>query len=191
MIVLACEESGAIRDLLIDKGYNAISCDTKEGRGKHIIRHYTGDIFEFLDSIGYHNIDLLIGHPPCTSIAVSGNRYYTGTQARLDGIEFFRNLWELPIKRICLENPVSVVSTAICKPTQYIQPWQFGHGETKKTGLWLKNLPKLLSTNIVTGRDDRIHKMAPSPLRAQMRSETYSGIAQAMVDQWAPLTLGE
>lgn len=129
----------------------------------------------------------MIAHPPCTHLAVSGNRWYAGTQEREDAIEFFRFFLDAPIRRIAVENPVGVISTAIRPPDQYIQPWQFGHGETKKTGLWLKNLPLLHPANVVDGREQRIWKMPPSPERSKQRSKTYTGIAQAMADQWGSL----
>jgi hypothetical protein len=134
----------------------------------------------------YSGWDLMIAHPPCTAIAVSGNGTYAGTQARKDAIKFVEKLWAAPIKRICIENPVGVLSTMskLGKPTQYIQPWQFGHGETKKTGLWLKNLKELKPTFIVRGRKQRIWKMGPSKHRSDLRSLTYIGIAKAMADQW-------
>ncbi len=144
--------------------------------------HYQGDMFD-LDLGSY---DLIIAHPPCTALCVSGNRYYAGTQARLDAAEFVRRIWEIPVKKLCIENPVGVINTILTdmpRP-QYIQPWQFGHGETKKTGLWLRGLPPLKPTNIVEGREQRIWKMPPSKDRSKLRSTTYFGIAEAMATQW-------
>lgn len=131
----------------------------------------------------------MIAHPPCTHLAVSGARHFPAKIA--DGrqqaaLDFVQTLLDAPIPKIALENPVSVISSKIRKPTQYVHPWQFGHGETKKTGLWLKNLPPLQPTNIVAGREPKVWKMAPSKNgnRWKLRSETYQGIADAMAAQW-------
>jgi len=127
----------------------------------------------------------MIAHPPCTHLAVSGSRWFKDKQKEQEeALEFVRTLMEAPIPRICIENPVSIISSRIRKPDQIIQPWQFGHGETKKTCLWLKRLPDLKPTNIVDGREARIHKMPPSPDRGKLRSVTYEGIARAMAEQW-------
>lgn len=127
----------------------------------------------------------MIAHPPCTHLAVSGARWFKEKrQEQADALDFVRALMAAPIDRIAIENPVSVISSRIRKPDQIIQPWQFGHGETKATCLWLKGLPKLTATNIVEGREARIHRMAPGPDRARERSRSYSGIAAAMADQW-------
>jgi len=180
-VLIACEYSGRVRDAFIKLGHDAISCDIlpTDQPGPH----YKGDIFDIIDL----NFDLMIAHPPCTHLAVSGARHFAEKIA--DGrqqaaLEFVRKLLNAPIKRIALENPISIISSKIRKPTQIIQPWQFGHGETKATCLWLKNLPKLKPTNIVEGREDRIHKMPPSEYRAKLRSLTYQGIADAMAEQW-------
>ncbi len=180
-ILIACEYSGVVRDAFLRRGHDAMSCDLlpTEVLGPH----YQGDMFD-LDFSVY---DLVIAHPPCTALCVSGNRHYAGTQERLDGAEFVRRIWEIPVGKLCIENPVGVIPTLLPelpKP-QYIQPWQFGHGETKKTGLWLRGLPHLLPTDIVEGRADRIHKMPPSRNRWKLRSTTYAGIAEAMAAQWA------
>jgi hypothetical protein len=128
--------------------------------------------------------------PPCTDLCVSGARWFKQKQA--DGrqqraIDFFLSLARVMVPRLCLENPVGIMSRHYGKPTQIIQPWQFGHGETKATCLWLKNLPPLVPENIVSGRSDRIHKMPPGPERARLRSETYQGVADAMANQWGCL----
>lgn len=177
-VLVACEFSGVVRDAFISRGHDAISCDLlpTNSPGPHIL----GDVLDCLDG----DWDLVIAHPPCTALCVSGNRYYANTKEREEAVEFFRKFLEAPCSKICVENPVGVISTAIRPPDQYIQPWQFGHGETKKTGLWLKNLPILKPTNIVEGRDPRIWKMAPSKDRGYLRSITYQGIADAMADQW-------
>lgn len=128
---------------------------------------------------------MLIAHPPCTHLAVSGARWFKDKKVEQEqALDFVRLLLEAPIERIALENPVSVISSRIRKPDQIIQPWMFGHGETKTTCLWLKNLPLLVPTDIVEGRADRIHKMPPSPDRWKLRSTTYLGIAKAMAEQW-------
>jgi len=145
--------------------------------------HHQGDVFDILGD-GW---DLMIAHPPCTHLAVSGARHFAAKQAsgvQQEALAFVQQLMDAPIARIAIENPISIISSRIRKPDQIIQPWQFGHGETKATCLWLKNLPKLTPTNIVNGRSDRIHKMPPSPDRWKLRSTTYQGIADAMAQQW-------
>lgn len=127
----------------------------------------------------------MIAHPPCTHLAVSGARWFKDkVEEQAEALEFVRSLMNADIPKIAIENPVSIISSKIRKPDQYIQPWQFGHGETKKTCLWLKNLPKLVPTNIVDGREQRIHNLPPSRDRWKIRSKTYTGIAEAMADQW-------
>jgi hypothetical protein len=131
--------------------------------------------------------DLMVAHPPCTHLAVSGSRHFSrkiadGSQAA--ALDFVRLLMEAPIKRWAIENPVSVISSAIRKPDQIIQPWEYGHGEVKATCLWLKNLPKLTPTNCVEGREERVHLMPPGPNRWKERSRTFEGVAEAMGDQW-------
>ena len=129
----------------------------------------------------------MIAHPPCTHLAVSGARHFKAKQesgVQQEALDFVRLLLEADIPKIALENPISIISSKIRKPDQIIQPWQFGHGETKATCLWLKGLPKLVPTNIVDGREQRIHKMPPSPTRWKERSRTYQGIADAMAQQW-------
>jgi site-specific DNA-cytosine methylase len=143
--------------------------------------HYQGDVFDVIND-GW---DLMIAHPPCTHLAVSGARWFKDKQQeQAEALEFVRRLLDAPIKRICLENPVSIISSRIRKPDQCIQPWMFGHGETKKTCLWLKNLDKLVPTDVVDGRDQRIWKLPPTADRWKIRSKTYQGIADAMANQW-------
>ena len=183
-VLIACEYSGRVRDAFIRAGHDAMSCDLlpTDVPGPH----YQGDVRDVLAD-GW---DLMICHPPCTHLAVSGARHFAAKRAsgvQQEALEFVRMLLDAPIQKICLENPVSIISSQIRKPTQIIQPWQFGHGETKATCLWLKNLPPLVPTNIVDGREARIHKMPPSADRWKLRSETYAGIAQAMADQWGVL----
>jgi hypothetical protein len=146
--------------------------------------HYQGDVLDVLGD-GW---DLMVAHPPCTHLAVSGARWFhLKLQEQADALDFVRLLMGSPIPRIAVENPVSIISSRIRKPDQIIQPWQFGHGETKATCLWLKGLPKLKPTNIVDGREARIHRLPPSQDRWKIRSATYAGIAGAMADQWGRL----
>jgi len=178
-VLIACEFSGIVREAFRRAGCDAWSCDLlpSEIEGNHII----GDVVEILGD-GW---DLMVAHPPCTHLAVSGARWFKDKRKEQEeALEFVRILLDAPIEKIALENPVSVISTRIRKPDQIIQPWQFGHGETKATCLWLKNLPLLESTNIVEGRDGRVHKEPPSIDRWKNRSRTYVGIARAMADQW-------
>jgi len=178
-VLVACEFSGTVRDAFIRLGHDAMSCDLlpTESPGSH----YQGNVLDIIDD-GW---DLMIAHPPCTHLAVSGARWFKDKQAeQADALAFVRLLLDAPIERIALENPISIISSRIRKPDQIIQPWQFGHGETKATCLWLKGLPKLQPTNIVSGREARIHKLPPSADRWKIRSETYQGIAEAMATQW-------
>ena len=178
-VLIACEYSGRVRDAFLARGHDAMSCDIlpTDVPGPH----YEGDVRDILTQ-GW---DLMICHPPCTHLAVSGARWFKDKRREQeDALEFVRLLLDAPIERIALENPVSIISSKIRKPSQYIQPWQFGHGETKKTGLWLKNLPNLVPTNVVEGREQRIWKMGPSEDRWKLRSETFAGIAAAMAEQW-------
>ena len=179
-ILVACEYSGIVRSAFVALGHNAWSCDLlpTEISGQH----YQGDVRDLLKE----QWDLMIAHPPCTHLAVSGARYFYRKQAeQAEALEFVRLLMNAPIEHIAIENPISVISSRIRKPDQIIQPWQFGHGETKATCLWLKNLPKLQPSNIVEGREQRIHKMPPSPERWKERSRTFQGIANAMAAQWS------
>lgn len=185
-VLVACEYSATVRDAFRARGHDAWSCDLLETEGDPQW-HYQSSIFELL-SWSSEKWDLMIAHPPCTDLAVSGARHFKekiadGRQQR--ALSFVQSLMDAPIDRICIENPISVISSKIRKPDQIIQPWHFGHGETKATCLWLKNLPKLLPTNIVEGRADRIHKMPPGPNRWKDRSRTYKGIAEAMAQQWS------
>ena len=178
-VLIACEYSGKVRDAFLRAGHDAMSCDLlpTDAPGPH----YQGDVRDVLGD-GW---DLMIAHPPCTHLAVSGARWFKDKQAeQAEALAFVRLLLDAPIPRIALENPVSIISSRIRKPDQIIQPWQFGHGETKATCLWLKNLPLLQPTQIVDGREPRIHKLPPSPDRWKIRSETYQGIANAMADQF-------
>ena len=180
-VLIACEFSGRVRDAFIAKGHDAMSCDLlpSETPGPH----YQGDVLNILDD-GW---DLMIAHPPCTHLSVSGAKWFA--EKRADGrqqkaVVFFMELANANIPKIAVENPISIMSTAWRKPDQIIQPWMFGHGETKSTCLWLKELPKLQPTNIVQGREQRLHRLPPSPDRWKLRSVTFQGIADAMAEQW-------
>lgn len=180
-VLIACEYSGAVRDAFIRRGHDAMSCDLlpTDTPGPH----YQGDVRDVLD----YPWNLMIAHPPCTHIAVSGARHFDGK--RLKGrqqcsVSFFMSLARARIPRIAIENPVCIMSSLWRKPDQIIQPWQFGHGETKATCLWLKDLPPLVPTDVVEGREARIHNLPPTPDRWKIRSETYAGIAEAMAAQW-------
>ena len=178
-ILIACEYSGTVREAFSKLGHDAWSCDILETEipGNHLqcdVREILGD--------GW---DMMIAHPPCTHLAVSGARWFKDKKVeQAEALEFVRLLLNAPIQRIALENPISIISSHIRKPDQIIQPWQFGHGETKATCLWLQNLPKLQPTNIVEGREQRIWKMPPSENRWKERSRTFEGIGQAMANQW-------
>lgn len=179
-VLVACEFSGVVRDAFRRRGHDAWSCDVlpTEVPGPHL----HGDI---ADMIHYQPWDLMIAHPPCTHLAVSGARWFKGKQAEQSrALEFVRLLMDAPVPRICIENPVSIISSRIRKPDQIIQPWHFGHPETKATCLWLKNLPLLVPTKIVDGRHARVHREPPGPERWKNRSRTMTGIAEAMAEQW-------
>lgn len=178
-VLVACEFSGAVRDAFSALGHDAWSCDMlpSETPGQH----YEGDARDFLDA-GW---DLLIAHPPCTHLAVSGARWFKDKKdEQAHGLGFVLQLLAAPIDRIAIENPISILSSRWRKPDQIIQPWQFGHGETKATCLWLKNLPTLAPTQIVDGREPRVHFTAPGENRWKERSRTLKGIAEAMAAQW-------
>lgn len=182
-VLIACEFSGVVRDAFIAAGHDAVSCDLlpSERPGAHM----QGDVLSVLAG---GDFDLMIAHPPCTHLAVSGARWFKEKAAeQAEALAFVRALRDAPIPRIALENPVSVISSKIRKPDQIIQPWQFGHGETKATCLWLKNLPPLVPTNIVDGREPRVHHASPGPDRWKERSRTLPGIAAAMAAQWGVL----
>lgn len=183
-VLVACEYSGVVRDAFIAAGHDAMSCDLLDTERPG--PHHKGDVLPLLGQ-GW---DLMVAHPPCTHLAVSGARHFAAKRA--DGrqqaaLAFVRALLDAPIPRIALENPVSIISSHVRKPTQVIQPWQYGHGETKATCLWLKNLPPLTPTNVVAGRVARVWNMWPSPDRWKERSRTYTGIAAAMAAQWGGL----
>lgn len=179
-VLVACEFSGVVRDAFHKLGHDAWSCDLlpTESAGNHIL----GDVTNILND-GW---DLMIAHPPCTHLAVSGARWFKDKEKEQhEALDFVRLLLNAPIPYIALENPVSVISSKIRKPDQIIQPWMFGHGEQKTTCLWLKGLPNLMPTNVVNGREQVVWKMAPSIDRWKKRSITYPGIAEAMAAQWS------
>jgi hypothetical protein len=187
-VLIACEYSGAVRDAFIAQGHDAISCDLlpTDAPGPH----YQGDVRDIIED----GFDLMVAHPPCTHLAVSGARWFKDKQAeQVEALDFVRLLLSAPIGKIALENPISIISSRIRKPNQIIQPWQFGHSESKSTCLWLKNLPKLTSTCVLplpaSGRwsnqtPSGQNKLGPSPDRWKERSKTYHGIAEAMAQQW-------
>jgi site-specific DNA-cytosine methylase len=179
-VLVACEFSEIVKEQFLLRGHDAHSCDLLPGE-KGLPNHHQCDVRDILTD-GW---DMMIAFPPCTHLAVSGARWFKYKQKeQIEALEFIRQLLEAPILRIALENPIGVISTRIRKPDQIIQPWQFGHGETKATCLWLKNLPLLKPSNIIKGRVGRIHHEPPSPDRWKNRSRTYQGIAEAMAEQW-------
>ncbi len=190
-ILIACEFSGVVREAFRKKGHDAWSCDLLPSDIASPY-HIQDDVLKHLNE-GW---DMMIAHPPCTYLSNSGVRWLynsdkTKNEERWEnmrtGREFFLKLLNADIPRVAVENPIQhkYAREKIRKPDQIIQPWQFGHGETKATCLWLKNLPKLIPTNMVSGRENRIHRMPPSPQRGHLRSITYQGIADAMAEQWS------
>lgn len=182
-VLIACEFSGIVRDAFIARGHQAVSCDLlpTERPGPHI----QGSVFDVnVVSAGW---DLMIAHPDCTFLTVSGARWMNEEwrqETLLMALHAVKALWKFPVEKIAIENPVGRLSSLWRGPDQYIQPYQFGHGESKNTGLWLRGLPKLKPTNVVDGRNGRVWKEAPSPERKKNRSRTYEGIAAAMAAQW-------
>ncbi len=199
-ILIACEESQAVCIEFRKRGHEAFSCDLLPCSGGHPEWHIQEDVLEVMnwtDVVGaflpfqrlrkQSHWDMMISFTPCTHLAVSGARWFKEKRKdgrQQEGIDFFMKLISAPIPKIAVENPIGIMSTVYRKPDQIIQPWQFGHGETKATCLWLKGLPLLRPTNIVSGREQRIWKMAPGPKRSELRSKTFPGIAKAMADQW-------
>ena len=178
-VLVACEFSGIVRDSFAAVGWTAWSCDLLPSETMGL--HYQGDVCDVLNQ----DWDLMIAHPPCTHLAVSGARWFKDKlKEQQAALEFVQLLLHAQIPRIALENPVSIISTRIRKPDQIIQPWQHGHGETKATCLWLKGLPPLLPSNVVSGRQNRIHRLGPGANRWKQRSRTFLGVAKAMADQW-------
>lgn len=183
-ILVACEESQAVTKELRLLGHEAYSCDIEPCSGGHPEWHLQVDVLEMLKM----RWDMILAFPPCTHLAVSGARYFHEKQKdgrQKTAVDFFMEFANYECPKIAIENPVGIMSTYYRKPDQVIQPWQFGHGETKKTCLWLKGLPPLIPTNIVDGREQRIWKMPPSADRAKNRAKTFPGVARAMAEQWA------
>lgn len=187
-ILVACEESQAVTKEFRKRGHEAWSCDIEPCSGGHPEWHIKDDAIKVMKREEW---DMIIAFPPCTHLAVSGARWFP--QKRADGsqykaIKFFMEFANAPYfthcNKVAIENPIGIMSTEWRKPDQIIQPWQFGHGETKATCLWLEGLPLLIPTNIVEGREARIHRMAPTKDRSKLRSKTFPGIAKAMAEQW-------
>jgi len=180
-VLVACEFSGIVRDAFQAKGHETWSSDLlpTENPGNH----YQGNVLKVIKA---KNWDLMIAHPPCTHLSVSGARWWKNKKKeQREAIDFFVSLWNARERmKVCIENPIGIMSTVFGKPNQIIQPWQFGHGETKATCLWLSGLPKLKPSEIVEGRKARIHHEPPGPDRWKNRSRTYQGIAEAMAQQW-------
>jgi hypothetical protein len=186
-VLIGCEFSGVVRRAFRDLGHDAWSCDLLPSDDESPF-HLQCDVREVIGD----NWQLACFHPPCTHLAVSGARWFSEKRAeQAEALEFVRYLLDAPIPLIALENPVSIISSHIRPPDQYIQPWQFGHGETKKTGLWLKGLPLLTPTDVVAGREARVHRMSPGPDRWKLRSATFPGIARAMASQWGGVATEE
>jgi len=183
-VLIGFEESQQIATRLRDKGIEAYSCDLQDCSGGHPSYHLKMDIFE---AFKISKFDAIILHPPCTYTALCGNRWYYNSEKRVEGVHLCKSVW-LEACRICdnvaLEQPKTIMQKYIGQRTQTIHPWQFGHGETKETWLWLKGFPKLKPTQIVEGRENKIWKMGPSKNRGKLRSKTYPGIADAIVQQW-------
>ncbi len=178
-ILVACEFSGRVRDAFTARGHDAWSCDLLPSDSPG--QHYQGDVRDVLDG----GFDLMVAHPPCTHLAVSGARWFKDKlPEQEEALAFVRLLLDAPIERIALENPVSIISSRIRKPTQVVHPWWFGEGEVKATCLWLKNLPKLTPTNPVEGRVPRVHYESPGPDRWKRRCITPLGLAKAMAEAW-------
>ena len=178
-VIVACEFSGTVRDAFLASGHDAISCDLLPTKtpGPHI----QGDI----RNVDLTPFDLLIAHPPCTHLAVSGSRWFSiKKQEQAEALELVRWFMQAPVQRIAIENPVGIISTFLRKPDQIIQPYEYGHGELKTTCLWLKHLPLLQPTHIVEGREQKMWRLPPTEDRWKQRSKTYTGIAKAMAMQW-------
>jgi site-specific DNA-cytosine methylase len=182
-VIVGCERTQIVTQAFRALGHEAYSIDLLPTEGNPEF-HFQMDIRDFSD---FSFFDLAIFHPDCTYLAVSGNRTYANSEQRKQAIEFVKWIWTLPVKKLAIENPVGVLSSQFKKPTQYIHPWQYGHGETKKTCIWSRNLPLLIPTNIVFGRENRIWRMGPSKKynRQHERSRTYPGWANAMAQQWS------
>lgn len=180
-VLIGCEFSGVVRRAFRALGHDAWSCDLLPSED-HSPFHVQGDV----QSLMSEEWDLAVFHPPCRYLAVSGARWFANRRVeQAEALDFVRLLMSADIPRIAVENPISIISSHIRRPDQIIQPWQYGHGETKATCLWLKNLPLLTATTVVEGREARVHHLPPSPERWRERSRTYAGIASAMAAQWS------
>jgi hypothetical protein len=178
-VLVACEFSGTVSDAFRARGHSVLSCDLlhSESEGEH----YRGDVFD----LDFSKFNLLLAFPPCTHLCSSGARWFKDKQQeQSDAIAFVKRLMTVSVSKIAIENPIGILSSAIRKPDQIIQPWQYGHPETKSTCLWLKGLPALQPSIVVPGRTNRVHRMSPGPYRSRHRSRTFPGIAQAMAIQW-------
>ena len=185
-ILIACEESQAVTIAMRELGLEAFSCDLEPCSGGHPEWHMQENVTPLLKQ----EWDMVIAFPPCTHLSSSGAAWFAEKRKdgrQQQGIDFFMLFVNADCDRIAIENPIGIMSTKYRKPDQIIQPWMFGHGETKATCLWLKNLPKLIPTNIVSGREPRLHRLGPSPDRSKIRSKTYPGVAEAMAQQWGLL----
>lgn len=187
-LLVACEYSGTVGAAFAARGWEVLTCDLLPTERPEI-PHHIGDVLELLDGLKAAGAtpDLMVAHPPCTHLSVSGARWFA--EKRADGrqaaaLDFVRALLAADVPHIALENPVSIISSEIRKPDQIVQPWQYGHGETKATCLWLKDLPALTPTDEVPGRENRVWRMPPGPDRWRERSRTFPGIAAAMAEQW-------
>ena len=189
-VLVACEESQAVTIEMRKIGIEAFSCDLEPCSGGHPEWHIQGDVIPLLNQ-GW---DMIIAFPTCTHLAVSGAKWFKEKQKdgrQQQAIDFFMQFVNCKCEKVAIENPIGIISTVWRKPDQIIHPWQFGHGETKATCLWLKNLPLLEPTNIVNERNHSIWKMPPSKERAKIRSKTFPGIAKAMAEQWGIIILME
>lgn len=198
LILVSCEESQAVTKAFRDAGHEAYSNDIQECSGGHPEWHLQMDA---LKALKFKKWDLVIAHPPCTYLTISANKWYKDQparksgalvgaerrQAREEAVDFFMEFVNADVPRMVIENPICIMSTRYAKPNQIIQPWMFGHGETKATCLWIKGLPNLVPTDVVEGREQNIWKMSPSKDRTKLRSKTYEGVAKAMVEQWGKL----
>jgi site-specific DNA-cytosine methylase len=184
-VLIACEESQAVCIEFRKRGHEAYSCDVQECSGGHPEWHIQEDVLKVIER---EHWDMMIAFPPCTHLAVSGARYFEEKRKdgrQQEGIDFFMKLTKINIPKWAIENPVGIMSNVYRKPNQIIQPWMFGHGETKATCLWLRGLPRLNGFNVVEGREQRIWKLPPSESRSKERSKTFPGIAKAMAEQWS------
>ena len=201
-VLIGCEESQTITKAFRELGHEAYSCDIQPCSGGHPEWHIQADVLEIIKLQVW---DLAIFHPDCTYLTVSANKWFkdqpereSGTlvgkarrQAREDAIDFFMKLYNCDIPHIAVENPIGVMSSRFRKPDCIVQPWQFGHGETKATCFWLNDLPPLKPTNIVEEREQRLHRLPPSKDRAKLRSKTYEGIGKAIAEQWSEYILNK